>query len=260
MKEALHLSSMAYQDVEDYSKITHKHDYSKVKVYPYINDPELRSVGNISVDGKPYEIRVPDLPEISYDGPQIGEIKMIWAQTFGHLQFVGLYTDVEDRKFNGWVPCDGKEYKKSDFPEAFEYFRTQYDTETFHVPLLSNFFCGNYGNETEDQLKEFPEQIGIGEHSHNGISDFNAGESLELCATVSIPTTRSAGKEPYCHSGGGKQTGYLTEFVCDIDITGNKKIQYTGGQSDYTKTDDEPHPTYNDIPVLVYIGEKKYAT
>lgn len=169
MKEALHLSSMAYQDVEDYSKITHKHDYSKVKVYPYSNDPELRSVGSISVDGKPYEIRVPDLPEISYAGPQIGEIKMIWAHSFGHLPFVGLYTNVEDRKFNGWVPCDGKEYKKSDFPEAFEYFRTQYDTETFHVPLLSDFFCGNYGNETEDQLKEFPAQTGIGEHSHNGI-------------------------------------------------------------------------------------------
>lgn len=79
MKTALHLSSMAFQDVEDYSKITHKHNYSKVKVYPYTNDPNLRSIGSISVDENSYELRIPDFPEIPYDGPRIGEIKMIWA-------------------------------------------------------------------------------------------------------------------------------------------------------------------------------------
>lgn len=36
-------------------------------------------------------------------------------------------------------------------------------------------------------------------------------------------------------------------------------MRYNGGQSEYTGGDDETHPTYNDIPVLVFIGEKRHA-
>lgn len=213
----LGLSSMAYQDVEDYSSITHRHTYSSVNVYPYVTDPECRLVGTISVDGTPHEIRVPNPPDIEYGGPQIGEIKMIYAKTFAHLELVGLFVDATDSRFNGWVPCDGREYSKADFPDAFDYFRTQYDIDTFRVPVLSNFFVGNPGSELGDQTKEYPAQVGIGNHKHV-IQPFEANENLELCAVIKIPTTRGLGSDAYCHAGGATPTGYLTMFDCDINV------------------------------------------
>jgi len=60
--------------------------------------------------------------------------------------------------------------------------------------------------------------LGIGDHQHSRIQEFKAGEFLELYASIQIPTTKGAGSDPYCHSGGRNPTGYLTQFSCDIDI------------------------------------------
>lgn len=96
MKEALQLSSMAFRNVEEYSKINHKHDYSKVKVYPYFRGDEYRTIGDIYVDGTDYSIKIPNFPAITYDNPEIGELKMIYAKSFAHLALVGLNIDTTE--------------------------------------------------------------------------------------------------------------------------------------------------------------------
>ena len=173
---SLHLSSAAFVEKADYSRKGHGHDYSTVyiyarplstisaasgiDIYPDAVEPiaKLDALNNGVLNtvvmyspGQAYN-------KVGYT-PDIGELKF-FARKQLHV------VDINDASFDGWVYPDGAEYRRSDFPQAYSVYGDG-QSETFRVPLLSNFIKLNPGVDMSDPLKKVQASNGaIIAHTH----------------------------------------------------------------------------------------------
>ena len=173
---ALHLSSAAFVEKADYSRKNHGHDYSTVYVYARplsaisaasgiaVHPDKATPIAELSSlnDGK-LDVAVIYNPGQQYESiddiPAIGELKFL-----AHKQLWIINTSAPD--FDGWVYPDGSEYSRWDFPSAYAIYGDG-RSDTFRVPLLSNFIKLNPGVDKTDPMKKVPAvNEAIAAHTH----------------------------------------------------------------------------------------------
>lgn len=173
--EKLGLKSMAYEDRNDYSLVTHVHDYSKVSIDSFntkgmkrdkINEEngQLSILARIDIDGVKTNINA--LAAVNPEAPKVD---------IGTLMFVAWNTlpriDETRSSFDGYVYPDGRRLNKDDFPDAYECFGDDYKKsddpeDTFRIPILSDFICLNPMETQTECCKRNSFQNGIEPHTH----------------------------------------------------------------------------------------------
>lgn len=252
----LHLSSMAYEDMYDYSRLGHRHNYSNVTVQTYYSDNVIGEISTVNSSGLVQVIEI-GTPEISVKTPtyDVGEVKFIAVP---NLQ----QKSITDPDFDGWVYADGKKYSKTKFPDAWEMFKTldgSTDTQ-FVVPSLNNFIKPvTTSRDDRSQIELIPYKNHLPEHTHTIDNSQYSGFNKKMSITVKYPYY---GADLVYQSETGSasiHTGY-TSKISKMKINTNIKIDSSKIKSVSTKTkemtynEDESYPPYYNIPVMIYIG------
>lgn len=248
--------SMFNEESSDYSLTNHKHDipndynasdYNYISVsysqsptktdYDKINICNYMINGNISsiyIDRQ--VIHVPD-----YTKPRIGDLKFVG---YSNLQEIDENTDI-----NGWVYPDGKKRLASKWPEVGNKFGSVVDGK-FTVPILSDFIKPmNVDGEKSNVPYSFP----LRNHTHR----INGSVYGNISVTYELSIGRSGDGGPLFH---GHRTNVkkgdaiiADNFSLEIvlsSLTSNLEITPTDILGD-------PHPTYVNTPVMIYIGRKE---
>ena len=130
----LHLSSMAFREHWEYSKVNHTHDYNYAvcnPTYELSDFPDKTKVSCIceiltsnSATNNVVSVFYPPYEEPPRTPPYIGEVMLMgrhWEKSPYQIQ-----TDILNGTFDGWVYADGGTYSSMtnhyDFSEAFTYF------------------------------------------------------------------------------------------------------------------------------------------
>ena len=250
------LSSMAFHDTWEYSKVWHVHGYTKVKAKPvYGQDDGGRYIGKVVIrsPGKTENISVwSPPPGRTVDAIfEVGEVKLLAVSERKQISYT-------DPAFDGWVYMDGKSYPKEFFPDAYELYKGLLGSTltSFVVPTMNRFFTPNPGIYETDAMRKTEWQNRIPRHSHAiDTSQFNNIEFSNLTCNVRLPYDHSGGE------AGGKalhvryQTkikNSYTPYMTSVDFTGvnaaaTKTIISADNQC-------ESYPEHMAIPAMVYIG------
>lgn len=166
---------MAYEDKNAYSRVNHRHDYSKVSVESFNTkgperdkeqeqSGELSILARISIDGVKTNINAlgafqPDPPPID-----IGTLLFVAYKTLSPI-------DENAEDFDGYVYPDGRVLNTSEFPEAYAAFGNEYKLTSdgdgeFRIPTLSDFICLNPMTQTSECCRRNNFQNGIKSHIH----------------------------------------------------------------------------------------------
>ena len=208
--------------------------------------------------------------------PDIGEMQIVASTQFD----ISEYFDVEDnvyklkdnnKSFDGWVFADGKTYCKSDFPKAYEVYKTDASTETFSVPTLSNFIKMNPGLHLNNAMAQIDYSHPVPEHSHNiqeitksiiienAISVVEAYEhgninSVSSINNIDIPLL-CPGYNPtnstYYDFTSDDPQNYISPVGINLELSSNILLP---NNTDLAGQTTEPVPIHNCIPFLIYIG------
>lgn len=144
-RERMSLGSMACKETWEYSEIGHAHDYTKTAVTPFYGTEHGVIATCVVSDAKSSSEMSIGLPEIElpkYEPYRIGDVALFARSGV-------LSVDVGSSEFSGWVYADGKEYRKSMFPSAYEAFKSLPGSglDKFVVPVISGFLKPNPGTE-----------------------------------------------------------------------------------------------------------------
>lgn len=207
----LMVSSMAFEDKDDYARKNHGHEeYSHVRVYLREEDPsktytDVATMAVSDADGKmkDYTVKAPvQNAEKLFDNPRIGELKFLAVPSLKAI-------DIDSENFDGWVYPDGSQFQKSRFPEAWEMFKENDSSTTFQVPNLTAFFKPNPDPTSVGTFKTEGKTQGIPAHSHGIKKDSFSELNVKLDVSTQIPVTPvddETGGSVSIHSG-KRQTG-----------------------------------------------------
>ena len=172
--------------------------------------------------------------------------------------------DINHASFDGYVIPNGMTYTcaADQFKDACRAYSSSHseNATSFTVPDLAGFFKGNPATQTSNAMQRIPFQNGLAEHNHlNGgkqiQNDYTGDDVLRFSIDPFYQWTSATGWElcpGFVHGGTGRAAS-PTQFtlkrlsfdanisVIDVALAGN---------------DEESYPTYNDVPVMVYIGDK----
>ena len=248
--------SMFNEESSDYSLSNHKHDipndynasdYNHISVSysqsPTETDCDKINICNYMINGNissiyidKQVIHVPD-----YSKPQIGDLIFVG---YSNLQEIDENTDI-----NGWVYPDGKKRLASKWPEVGNKFGSVVDGK-FTVPILSDFIKPM---TVDGARSNVPYSYPLRNHTHqiNG----SVYGTINVTYELSIGRTGDGGPLFHGHTSTIKKgDAIITDnFSCEIDLsslTSNLDIEPTVIQGD-------PHPTYVNTPVMIYIGRKE---
>lgn len=292
----LNAKSMSYCDADDYAKFTHGHDYSDFFFFPTYGpqsrNPDYMTMESCYCIGK-FDIRtydqgyynytdhemsvcipkdLTDLSEIEKfnEERKIGELKFLGIQNFNTYitevlkQKIKTYPDgtsnidIDDNNFLGYVVPNGTQFTcdSDEFKDACEAYGNNKTATSFTVPNFSNFLRAN--NNTNSSID--PDEIGLvnfhnepSSHTHT-IGQQTSESKYELTGiTVDYKSTPSPGKYPSrIHTDYSiNSAGYFKAISCVID----GKFSGTTTETDES-LDIETHPSYINIPTLIYIGKK----
>lgn len=250
--------SMAWENSAHYSLIGHIHNYSIVSAYsnPLLrmnknrsNASELVPIVTFSVDSKKTDMYMPYIHLYEAPKPYIGQLKFLAKDKIDAI-------NINAADFDGWTYPDGKALLSDDFPEAWNVFGTTYGSDsekkTFNLPNLRNFIKFADSNSPNIQLKDSVHyNVIAGTHNHalNGIAvrgDINVSLSVRL--------TQNDSGNCCMHDSHGEErqtTGILFFNTANLHCV-NPTLQASD-----EKLAVETYPTYNLLPVLMYIGERK---
>lgn len=162
VKKRIHVGTMAYQEKDDYSKITHTHDYSHVDAEVFYGPDSSRNgmshkmvdLGTIEISNynslKSIHICVPYIKFQKPKDYRVGELKFIYISSDM------IDSELDQRGYSpsyGWVIPDGSTYSRDEYPEAYELYGDG-NSSTFRVPVVDGFFRLNPGINMADALQK----------------------------------------------------------------------------------------------------------
>lgn len=264
--EQLNLKSMAYEDKNAYSLVTHTHDYTKVSIDSFntkgsrrdkVNEQngQLSILAQIDIDGVKTNINA--LAAVNPEAPKID---------VGTLMFVAWTKlapiDETSEDFDGYVYPDGRRLNKADFPDAYDCFGDEYrrsddPEDTFRIPILSDFISLNPMETQTECCKRNGFQNGIESHTHEWQLSME-GTSRQIEIQVGVGGAN--------WNQGGIHQGDLNSATMPAKIT-NAQVRLSSDNlyldNDFdaeTKlqqiVEEESTPNYMLLPVLMYIGKK----
>lgn len=256
LKNEFGFKSMAWESSSNYSLLDHVHNYSKVSVDSTIPRPEESQISSVSailtirVGSKSTTIYSPKISVYKQPKPYIGQLKFMAMTSFPQIDETSL-------DFNGWTYPDGRAVSREIFREAFQYFGTEFgagDGETtFNIPCLTNFIKIAQPGTTllDEKLVQEREQIEVLKRHDHALG--NIGLNGTIQATTEFKSVNNTQAGDACHGslGGGaiKKISYDFYFkATDLTIQSDQKKVESSEISKAT------HPTYNKLPVLMYIG------
>ena len=162
--------------------------------------------------------------------------------------------------FDGWVYPDGRSLSKTVFKDAFAVFGTTYggteDSSTFNIPNLNNFVKNTVASDSGNFAAAVPERKVLIQHYH---------DLDKLPLSGSLTTTLSIGT---CDNyDAGKSTHSPNSGVTKADTSAKVKLAFNWKNvacsnpdsvlSTAAELDVPTFPTYNLLPVLMYVGNEK---
>lgn len=251
------IKSMAWESSADYSLFGHVHNYSKVSVEQVVKlsvdesqHPVVSAIAAVRVGSKSTTVYMPEVKRYSQPKPYIGQLKFLALQSFNVI-------DCNSAEFDGWVYPDGRELSKSKFTKAYSFFGDDYgpasSSSLFKIPNLTSFIKivqPTSSNKTTSLVGEVEANDVLSDHYHHMDNIQINGQIDDL--SVKFENVMNTDVGPYCHGVGNSSS--TSKQAYDIWFTGtNITISegQTTGQSEIQKT---THPTYNYLPVLMYIG------
>ena len=264
--------SMALENSAHYSLNGHIHNYSIVSAY---SDPSLRMNKNRSnaselvpivtfnIDSKKTDMYMPYVHLYEVPKPYIGQLKFLARDRIDAI-------NINAADFDGWTYPDGKALLSDDFPEAWNVFGTTYgsnsEKKTFNIPNLRDFLKFAQA----DSATSFAEKINynrnpLPRHSHN-INSMSLNGSINVTG-IKMELTNTKQSASSSHSDPADSAFHCgLESAKDIKIPALvefKVINFTIAGTPATNNSSEAlanvetHPSYNTIPALMYIGERK---
>ena len=173
------------------------------------------------------------------DDPYVGELKFVTDRS---RRAINVYSE----DFDGWVYPDGSQYNVSDFPEAAATFG--YSGTKFRVPELTDFFCGGTTKSEHVNATDV-----IGKHRHRTRITF---KPKTVTGKITVMGTSNVTGDGGGHNARGTNDSYSCELemeIASISFNGNCEIDNCESSGDTT------HPTYNYMPVMIYIKRRKKA-
>lgn len=251
------IKSMAWESSADYSLYDHVHHYSKISVEQIVKLPDdesqhssVSAIAAVRVGSKSTTVYMPEIKRYSQPKPYIGQLKFLAVQAINEV-------DCNSAEFDGWVYPDGRELRKSKFTKAYSFFGDDYGTASssslFKIPNLTSFIKivqPTSSNKTTSLVSEVPANDVLKDHQHTADNLQINGQIDYL--SVSFENVRNTEAGAYCH--GVDKSSQKAKQTYDIWFTGsNVRISdgQTTGSSEIQKT---THPTYDHLPVLMYIG------
>ena len=239
----LNFGSMAYVASSDYAPIGHQHEgtYNKVAISCVLSAALSNDhIATFNVDGDKYELYAPKPTIRQLPAPEVGQLKLIY-------QTAKQVIDVNSDNFDGWVYADGSTYSASmfDVKDAFDVN----EDGTFTVPNLNNFIKLNPKPYQANDISEKYEHVDP-YHTH----DITMSLSGNVKGSLKYNHTSSFGGIPWSH-GVDYKTGTCV-FQIELDYS-SLKISSKDYIEQSQQVGEETYPTYNSIPVMVYIGMPK---
>ena len=119
----------------------------------------------IDVNGtRDVELKMPEFEKPVYRLDSIGDVKFLGVNNRAQINYTS-------NSFDGWVYANGARYPKSQFPEAYEIYKTMSgsDSTSFVVPVISNFIQPFSDITSENVLSVVPFQNHLRSHTHDSI-------------------------------------------------------------------------------------------
>lgn len=256
---SFHLSSMAFRDTTEYSTIGHRHGFSKFEIIPKYsaqdeNTYKIMSVSSFNTNQlvSKHDIYAPRFDQPVQETYDIGETRFFSAST-------SVPTSYTAANFSGWVYADGKEYPKSEFPEAYELYKDYPDSTltSFVVPNLNGFYVPNSTYRTGNPQTTVTWENALPAHKHSGISTKSSTSAIDkMTATLKLPystgATLKAGYNNTMHTGYTTWNGNILKPTISLTMTGIKTKASSTDEMPDNQT--ESYPAYHEIPVMIYIG------
>ena len=273
--ERLQLSSMAWESKYSYARITHRHDYSLVDAKVFYGPDSSRSdltntmiqlgVIELTNDNVEKKLRI-CVPEVVFQRPKtyrIGEVKLV------HISSDNAAQELEEKGYTesfGWVIPDGKSYKKSDHPEAYELYKGSSATD-FNVPTLTGFFRLNPGIQTTNAMQSYSYHNSDVQHNHQ-IQQTTSLGTVDMRAELVLSSLKVQGSDFAVHcgslsrsSGCSGNTNSFSEAPNNgiVDLNNSNNITRVVGVHLYQHDghDEESYPTHDTVVAVLYIGAKE---
>ena len=156
LSSGIDFGTMAFEDHEKYAKLKHKHDYDFTEVFSYYDQTDAHN-NMYNLLGIVHLSNALSSNQVSIWMPETPIPKFFRDYLIGELKPLGLdksclpAIDVDSPYFDGWVYCDGTQYLRADFPDAWEVFRFGEGgtPETFRVPCYDEYFIKSNPNLPE---------------------------------------------------------------------------------------------------------------
>lgn len=264
--------SMAWESSAHYSLIGHIHNYSKVSAYavPELrmdknksNADELVNIVTFSIDSKKTDMYMPYVHLYEVPKPYIGQLKFLARDKIDAV-------NINAADFDGWTYPDGKALLSDAFPEAWNVFGTTYgsnsENKTFNIPNLRDFLKFAQASSTVS----FAEKINynrnpLSSHSHT-IDSMSLDGSINVSGIRMDLTNTKQSADDYHTDPADSAFHCGLESAKPIEIPALVEFKASNftidGMVDTDNSNEalaniETHPSYNTIPVLMYIGERK---
>lgn len=260
------LGNMAWESSAEYSLANHIHNYSKTEQFLNMSPS---AVGKYNIDTRIYDEAV-NIATIAIDSkyqtyamPLIHPYEQPKAY-IGQLKFIAIpsFKDVDEysANFDGWTYPDGRMFLSSDFIDAWNVFGDSYgvdnSTQKFAIPNLNGFFKPrqfDIDNVDESLIEQRPGHSYLPSHTHNVD---NVKLSGRVNISMKLPITNSGSSAKGLHNSSGNINH--PSCYCIIDISDFKSASGYTTNSD-TELDIQTHPTYDTMPVMIYIGKNANA-
>lgn len=258
LSAAFGFQSMAYELSDAYARVGHVHKYNSFDVsakYSADNDPDTVMLATFRVGDKKVRMRMPRQWVWKAPDPEIGELKFKALPTIAQPGSI----DIHAAGFDGWVYPRGQSYAvgANEFTQAKTCFGQSATERTLNVPNIDRFIKAVPSCDITMSPVAHA-NTGVPGHSHSSSVALGGGSAD---VSVSAVVTKSAG---YVEEQGGKlhngDKGFRkkkyyksTLYLVGSDITVREcEIGYS--ESALAR---EQYPSYNYLPVMIYIGKKR---
>ena len=260
------LGNMAWESSADYSLANHVHNYSKVDQFQQMTpstvgkyNPNTRvydeavNVVTIAIDSKYQTYAMPLIHQYEQPRAYIGQLKFLALPSFSDI-------DEYSADFDGWTYPDGRSFLSSDFVDAWNVFGQTYGydetTQKFAIPNLNGFFkpkgfaAAHLNTSLVDQRSGHSY---LSSHTHD-VRDVRLSGRVNI--SMKLPITNSGQSDKGLHNSTGDLT--YPSCYCIADISDFRSASGNTTNSD-NELDIQTHPTYNAMPVMIYIGKNVNA-
>ena len=248
--------TMAWESSADYSLYDHVHGYSKVSVESFFQRPTeedklstVSAIVTVRIGDKSTPLYMPEVKIYKQPKPYLGQLKFI-AKT----QLLEIDCDATD--FDGWVYPDGREVSREKFAEAYEFFGDNYGEASndlmFKLPCLTNLIKivqPTATNKTQDLSQQVQKVDVLKDHQHEVV---DLGMSGTIASSNKFMSVNNTDPGHACH--GSRDEGNDQQWKYDLWFKA-KNVEIRGGQTTKSAGNTKStHPSYNHLPVLMYIG------